>query len=336
MTVQTFGELIDRAADFIASQQLPSGAIPWYQEGVTDPWDHVECALALDLCGRHDEAAKAYEWLRKKQNPDGSWWYYYQDGQPKEMAKDSNHSSYVATGVWHHYLLTRDTGFLRKMWPVVERGINFALGMQQPNGVVWWARDYKDEAWPSASLTASSCICQSLLDGIKIAREVGTDRPEWDKASRKLGRAIREKPELFDTAGDNRRGYAMNWYYPVLTGIIDGESARERIKGDWDEFMVDGWGCKCSLDQPWVTVAETCEVILALVRIGAREQAKTLLDWVLPLHDSDGGFWTGVKVPEGIVYPPDEKTTWTSAGVILATKASIGYGDLSNTNLKAE
>jgi len=336
MTVQTFGELIDRAADFIADLQLPSGAIPWYKDGVTDPWDHIECAIALDLCGRHDESTKAYEWLRKTQNPDGSWWYYYQDGLPKEMAKDSNHSSYVATGVWHHYLLTKDMDFLRQMWPVVDRGINYALGMQQPNGVVWWARDYNDEAWPSSPLTASSCICQSLLDGIKIARELGLDKPEWDKASQKLSRAIREKPELFDTAGDNRRGYAMNWYYPVLMGIIDGDKARERIKGEWEEFIVDGWGCKCSLDQPWVTVAETCEVILALVRIGELQQAKTLLDWVMPLHDSDGGFWTGVKVPEGIVYPPDEKTTWTSAGVILAVAASTGEGDPGNTSFKAE
>ena len=69
-----FGGLIGQALDFIARHQLPSGAIPWYEGGVTDPWDHVECAIALDLGGRVEESTRAYLWLRETQNPDGSWY----------------------------------------------------------------------------------------------------------------------------------------------------------------------------------------------------------------------------------------------------------------------
>ncbi|HAZ32172.1 MAG TPA: hypothetical protein DCY61_05725 [Dehalococcoidia bacterium] len=68
-------ELIHRQANFIRNHQLPSGAIPWYEGGITDPWDHVECAIALDLSGRLDEASRAYRWLREVQNPDGRWWF---------------------------------------------------------------------------------------------------------------------------------------------------------------------------------------------------------------------------------------------------------------------
>src|SRR5260221_314787 len=39
----------------IAAAQLPSGAIPW-PDGHVDPWDHVECAMALSACGLRREA----------------------------------------------------------------------------------------------------------------------------------------------------------------------------------------------------------------------------------------------------------------------------------------
>ena len=218
----------------------------------------------------------------------------------------------------------------RNFFDILEKGISFTLSLQQPTGEIYWALDYQDVPWPSAPLTGSSCICQSIKSALKIAGILGYNRPDWETSARKLARAIRERPELFDYHGDNRRGYAMNWYYPVLTGMVSGEEARQHIAGRWPEFVVDGWGCKCSLDEPWITVAETCELAMALVGIGEMEIADTLLDWVLPLQDTDGGFWTGIRLPEEIIYPPDEKTTWTAAGMILALLAD---SELALTNL---
>ena len=56
----------------IAAAQLPGGAIPW-PDGHVDPWDHVECAMALSAAGRIDAAGRAYDWLARTQRPDGSW-----------------------------------------------------------------------------------------------------------------------------------------------------------------------------------------------------------------------------------------------------------------------
>jgi len=330
MTTRDFLGLVNGTVNFIAEHQLPSGAIPENEDGTIDPWCHVECAIALDLCGRFEQSVRAYRWLSEIQNSDGSWWYTYRDSQPKELAKDSNHSSFVATGLWYNYMVTRDMSFLRQMWPMVEKGIDYTLGLQQPTGEIYWARDEKNEIWPSAPLTVSSCIYQSILDGIKLARVLGFDKPEWNRAVQKLAKVIREQPQLFDTADDNKRGYAMNWYYPVLSGVFNDGRAREQIQREWNQFIVEGSGCKCSLDQPWVTVAETSELVLALSRIDEHQSARTLLEWILPLQDSDGGFWTGIRVPELIIYPPDEKTTWTSAAVIIATLASVGGKDPGN------
>ena len=319
MTESALGEFVQGIGAFIAAHQLPSGAIPHNRGGVTDPWDHVECAIALDMCGMVDSAARAYRWLAETQNPDGSWWYAYRDSQPEELTRDSNHSAYVATGVWYHYLATRDRAFLKEMWPVVQEGLGFTLCLQQPTGEIHWARDASGNPWPGALLTGSSCIHQSIASGLKIAATLGIEQPGWQQAAHRLASAIREQPRLFDVHGDNNRGYAMNWYYPVLAGVVSGERARKRIAGQWDQFVIDGWGCKCSLDRPWVTVAETCELALALVRTGDMHRADRLLGWMLKLRDSDGGFWTGINVDEQLIYPPDEKTTWTAAGVIIAS-----------------
>jgi len=322
--VSEIQELIQQQASFISQTQLASGAIPWYPGGITDPWDHVECAIALDLSGRFDEAARAYRWLSDTQNDDGSWWLSYLNGQPEDLTRDGNHSSYLAVGLWYHYLATGDVDFIRQLWPTVEKGISFTLGLQQPTGEIFWALDNQNAAYPVALLASSSSIWQSLRCGIEIASILGWDKPEWDDASRRLARAINESPELFQKSGDGNYDYAMGWYYPVLTGVVRGRTAKERIQDQWSDFIIDDWGCKCVVEEPWwVTVAETCELSLALAHNGELDRARLLLDWILKLQDADGRFWTGMKLPEEEVWPPGQKPTWASAAVIMAVTAQL-------------
>ena len=244
--------------------------------------------------------------------------------QPEDLTRDSNHSSYLAVGLWYHYLATGDVDLISQMWPTVEKGVSFTLGLQQPTGEVCWARDTKDVAYPVALLASSSCIWQSIRCGIKLAQILGLNKPEWDAASRRLAKAIKEHPELFQNSKDKNYDYAMSWYYPVLTGLIRGRKARERIQSQWADFVIDNWGCKCVVEAPWwVTVAETCELVLALTRIGEHDRAGLLLDWMLALQDSDGCFWTGMKIPEEEVWPPEQKPTWASAAVIMAVTAKL-------------
>ena len=319
-------KLISEQADFISRHQLLSGAIPWYEGGITDPWDLVECAIALDLAGKSDEAAKAYRWMRDIQNADGSWYFSYLNDEPQNLTKDTNYSSYIATGIWYHYLFTKDLNFLRQMWTTIDKGITFALHLQQPTGEIYWACNVNDQAWPGALLDASSCIWHSTRSGIKIAKILGIEKPDWDLASRRLARAIREQPELFDKFGENNQGFATNWFYPVLTGVIEGSEAKERILRHWGEFVIDSWGCKCVRSAPWVTVAETCELIMALCRIGEVDRARLLLDWILRLKDHNGGCRAGIKLPEQLIWP-EENNTWTSAAVIIAVLAQAQEGE---------
>lgn len=323
-------KLIDSQADFIVSQQLPSGAIPWYRGGIVDPWDHVECAIALDFSGRFQEARSAYVWMRRSQNPDGSWYFSYQNDIPKDRTRDTNFSTYIATGMWFNYLITRDVEFLSYMWTAVERGIDFALTLQQPSGEIYWGLDSNDRVWPGAILTAASSTWLSIRCGVKIARILGLNKPRWEEGEKKLARAIREHPELFDRLGEDKSGHAMTWYYPVLVGLLKGKQAEERIQTRWHDFVISGWGCKCFADRQSVCVAETFELILALIRMRARDRAKMVMDWVLQFRDERGVFYREAYWPCREIrcseLDPDayERNTWTSAAAILAMTALNG------------
>ena len=136
---------MEKTAAFIASLQKENGEIPWSAGGKTDPWDHVESAMGLSVGGFYAEAGKAYEWLAETQLEDGSWWSEILDGKIINSSKESNFSSYVAVGAFHHYLITGDIKFLKTMWPAISRGVQFAIDLQAPEGGIYWARNKNGE-----------------------------------------------------------------------------------------------------------------------------------------------------------------------------------------------
>jgi hypothetical protein len=115
----------------------------------------------------------------------------------------------------------------------------------------------------------------------------------------------------------------MDFYYPVLSGAIRGQAGRELLTRSKDarEFINDNQGCRCVRDQPWHTVAESSELVLALHAVGLVERASEVFHWLETQRDEDGAYWTGTTHPEGIRFPEGEKTTWTAATVLLAHDA---------------
>jgi len=310
--------------DAIASVQLPNGNIPWFRGHHTDPWNLVEAAMALDVGGRHREAERAYEWLRRMQRRDGSWHAYYVGEEVKDVALDTNVTSYVANGVWHHHLSTGDTRFLQDFWPVVERAIDFVLDHQQETGEVAWRGD---DPGDGALLTGSSSVHASLRCAIAIAERLGHERPDWELSLGALAIAVAHRPDVFL----NKDRWAMDWYYPILGGVLRGSSAHARVAGGWDTFVVKGRGARCVSDRPWVTAAETCELVMALDAIGANDEALELYEWVQFLRADSGAYWTGMNFDNDAFHEkgelfPIEQPTWNSAAVVLAAHALGGVG----------
>jgi len=296
----------------IAADQQDDGSIGW-PDGHVDAWNHVECAMALSVCGLRREARSAYAWLADAQQPDGSWPVQAASGVVDEWTTESNHAAYCAVGVWHELLVTGDEDFAVRMWPVVRAAIEFAIGLQTPRGEIIWRRHEDGTPDSYALLTGSSSMYHSLRCAIALADRLAEPQPHWELAATLLGHAVACHGEAF---ADKSR-FSMDWYYPVLGGPVRGAAAERLLKAGWDTFVVPGLGVRCVSDEPWVTGAETCELAIALAALGHLDQAMELFEQIQFLRAEDGSYWTGWQFANGKHFP-HEQSTWTAAAVVLA------------------
>ena len=243
----------------------------------------------------------------------------YIDDKIVEDDGESNQAAYVAVGVWHHWLTVRDRRFVERMWPVVRRALNFVVDMQRPGGEIPWARRADGVLKTDVLVTGCSSTLQSLRCGLALADLVDEQQPDWELAAGALHHVLDSHPEVF-TPKDR---WSMDWYYPVLGGALRGERGMERIREQWDTFVVPGLGARCVSDQPWVTGAETCELAMALHTLGEDEMALTLVREMQHTRHENGGYWTGWQFANQVMWP-SEWSSWTSAAVLLAVDALAG------------
>ena len=314
-----------RTVDAIAQWQLPSGMVPWVPGGHADPWNHTESLMALMLGGHRAAAERGFDWLQSLQRTDGAWHQYYLADGIEEDKLDANCVAYVAAGVWFHWLTYGDRGALEAMWPMVRDATDFVLALQQPRGEIIWARHADGTPFTFALLTGSSSICHSLRCSIAIARELGHERPNWELGASRLARVIREDPEAFAP----KHRWAMDWYYPVLCGVVTGDEGLRRLEHRRDAFTIEGWGIRCVSDRPWITAAETCECAIAHLAVGDPDTALRLFSWAQRLRADGDRYWTGIVVPEEVNFPGGEQSTYTAAAIILAADALGGGSSTS-------
>jgi hypothetical protein len=314
------GDEVASSGAHLARLQRADGRIPWFDGGHCDPWNHVEAAMALSVCGRVAEAEAAYGWLAATQLGDGSWFNYYLADRIEDARLDTNVCAYVATGVWHHYCVTSDTDALAASFGMVERALDFVLRRQLADGTIRWSLDATGRSEGYALLTGSSSIFHALRCGVAAAEELGSARPDWELAAGRLGHAVAHHPGSFAPKNE----YAMDWYYPVLCGALTGAAGNARLDAGIATYVLEGLGVRCVSTNDWVTAAETAECALALDALGRREEALTVLAQTAAHRREDGSYFTGLAYPERTTFPGGETTSYTAAAVILAADALSG------------
>ena len=327
LTVGGFFAEAQKAYDWLAAEQLPNGA--WHQYYWADP---ARSTAKIARSTANDTSSKTAEAKTAPRNP-------FTKSAVRSTARgtrtavkddklDTNCVAYVATGVWHYFLSTGDRGFLEELLPVVHNAVEFVCDAQTPRGEIHWARHADGKFWPFALLTGSSSISHSFECALKLAAAVGEERPRWQEAQDRLRPVIAKVPEAFAP----KKRWAMDWYYPVLSGALTGQEARKRLREGWEKFVMEGKGVRCVADKEWVTAAETAECAIAHFIAGETETAKELLGWTNHLRASDNRYWTGMAYPDRVHFPAEEKTTYTAAAVILAADVIGADGDVAEAD----
>ena len=299
--------------------------------------------MGLAVAGRKTSNLRALDCLIERQQADGSWIGDLGASVPldeanrrlspdnPETAKDTNFTGYVAVTVLKSLLALDDTEHLSRYWPMIQAAMRFVLDHQLSTGdIVWKSPEAGEDLNKVDSLRAGNAsLYKSLECAILIARMIGKPDTDWMEARRRIGASLRENDSRFDRTGIDRRRYAMDWYYPVLTGILPEDAGRARLYARWTEFVQPGLGCRCVSDEPWVTAAETAELVMACLAVGKTRQARELLSNLKPLAADTGGYWMGWQFEENVIWPL-ERPSWTSGALILAMDALEGLSPGSN------
>ena len=309
------------AASIVAMQE-PDGAIPWTVGAHTDVWNHLEAAMALTVAGEHDAAERAFAWVLAGQRPDGSWPMKYVAGEVEDASGETNMSAYLAVAVWHHWLVRRDPAFVARCWPTVRRALDWVVSMQLPFGGIAWAQEWADgrpgTGPPGRAARRLLERAPALRAGVSLAELLDDPQPEWELAGGRLRHALARAPRPVpgQVARSRWTGTTRCWVAPSAA------TRRERAAGGrgGTTSWCPGLGVRCVSTNPWVTGAETCELVLALEAIGDHERAAALFADMQHLREDDGRYWTGVVYTDGVNWPV-EHSTYTAAAVILAADA---------------
>lgn len=325
---------IQACARHIETLQRADGSIPWIEAGIWDAWNHGEAVMGLAIAGHEASARAGLEHLMDRQEADGGWTGDLGASVPLDdankrlvpgkpvTARDTNFSGYAAVTVLRSLLALGALSELPRYWPMVRRAMDFILAHQTRAGdIVWRASEAGEQLEAIDSLRAGNAsLYKSLECAILMGRLLDLPVGEWIEARRRIGATLRENDARFDRFGTDRRRYAMDWYYPVLAGVIPPEAGKARLYARWTDFVAPGLGCRCVSDEPWVTAAETAELALACLAAGKRDQAASLLKDLAPLKAAKGGYWMGWQFEEEVIWPL-ERPSWTSGALIMASDA---------------
>ncbi len=316
--------VIKKANSYIQNAQQANGAILWFEQGKLDPWDHIEAAMGMTIAGDFAGFKKAFVWLAENQNEDGSWYAkYFGDANDSDLDRqkiETNFVAYPATGLWHYYLVSNDLNFIEENFSTIEKALNFVLQHQGKEGDVQWALSNKEQLPRDALVTACASIVRSLECGILLAKLLGKQKNDWVLAYLRLADCLKNKPWRFDRTWESKSRFSMDWFYPILSGIYNKDEAKLRVQSRWKDFIQPELGCRCVSDEPWVTIAESCELTMALIAANQKHIAFDIFQSLLKWQDKDGGFWTGYSYRDKVIWPK-EKTTWTAAAALLALDA---------------
>lgn len=157
--------------------------------------DAAYIATALDVAGYHELTARFYRWALKAQSRDGVWLQrHYMDGRPAPSwgLVQSDETGGILWGMWQHFLLTRDEGFLAEVWPGLRLGAEYlARNLDPETGLPRPSVDLWEERFSEATYS-SGAVAAGLLAAAQAARKLGfaEEAARWREVAETIRRGI--------------------------------------------------------------------------------------------------------------------------------------------------
>jgi hypothetical protein len=239
---------------------------------------------------------------------------------PAAQVLDTNFTAYVATAL-EHFRLLNGTHAAKPWWPMARKAIDHVLDHQHDHGDISWCAEAHGTGLDDALLAGNASISRQPRPRARSRRGHARSAAALAGGPRAARRRDpHSRPHRFARSGKERGYHAMDWYYPVLAGVMGGEAAQAHLRDEWHRFVEPDLGCRCVAHEPWVTVAESCELVMAALRCGMVEEATRLLALIESRRDETGAFWMGWQFVEEIDWPA-ERPSWTQAAYVLAVDA---------------
>ncbi len=319
----------------IRELQRPDGRIMWIEAGLFDPWNHVESVLGLCAVGDMDAAAKGMDALVDLQDDDGGWTGDMGCAAPMDATgdkivvdapptlRDTNFTAYVAMGAWRVARQARTPGVAQRYADMVARALEWVIARQRDDGAILWRDPDPGELWGrvGALHAGSASIYRSLDIGGRLLGALDRPADHVAHARTRLGVALRRPT----TRWLDKSEFAMDWYYPVISGALSRTAGRARLAARWRAFVHPRFGCRCVENEPWATAAETSELAIAAACAGAPRLGRRLMERVSACAAPAGDLWMGHQFVQNRAWPL-ERPSWTAGAALLALDVLRGYG----------
>ncbi len=231
----------------IAAVQQRDGAIGW-PDGHVDAWNHVECAMALSVCGLRDAAAARLRVAAlATQRPDGSWPKLAEGGAPPRPARPR--ATTPPTRRWGSGTSSRSPATMPSpsgCGRPCGQGIEFALGLQTAARRDHLAapRGRHARRLRAADRQLQHAPRAALRDR---ARRVPRSSRSRTGSSRPTSSATRWPATR--RRSPTRAGSRWTGTTRCSAARCAGEAARDRLAAGWDTFVVPGLGVRCVSDR---------------------------------------------------------------------------------------
>jgi len=158
---------------------------------------------ALDRCGLSEAAEGFYYWAAGVQDEDGSWQQrFYMDGNiAPSWGIQIDEGGSIIWGILEHYKVTKNKDFLIKLWPCVQKGVEFLIKFTDAEtGLPWLSFDLWEERLGEHAYS-SAAVCAGIQAGAEVADLIGAPQElsaKWRGHAQKLREAILKnfwKPE---------------------------------------------------------------------------------------------------------------------------------------------